>query len=67
MESDLLLYNPEMHTFHITAKGRVVLRNSLELARHISPINELINKYRYGDIYYYQEDFQIDQATSASI
>jgi predicted transcriptional regulator len=69
MKSGLLLYNPEMHTFHITEKGKVVLRNCLELARYISPINELINKYRYiaGTYYYPGEDFQIYQATSASI
>jgi predicted transcriptional regulator len=58
MGSGLLLYNPEMHTFHITEKGRFVLSNSLELALYISPIHELINKYRYGDTYYYPEDFQ---------
>ena len=67
MQSDLLLYKPEMRTFHITEKGRFVLRNCVELARYITPIRELINKYRYGDIYYYPADFQIDQATSASI
>jgi predicted transcriptional regulator len=61
MESGLLLYKPEMRTFHITEKGRFVLRNCVELARYISPIYELIDKYRYGDTYYYPEAFQIDQ------
>ena len=67
MESGLLFYEPEMRTFHITEKGRFVLRNCVELARFISPINELINKYRYGDTYYYPEDFQIDQGTASFI
>jgi predicted transcriptional regulator len=67
MESGLLLYKPETRTFHITEKGRFVLRNCGELARYISPIRELINKYRYSDKYYYLDDFQIDQATPSSI
>ena len=66
MESGLLLYKPETRTFHVTEKGRFVLRNCVELARYISPIRELINKYRYSDTYYYLDDFQIDQATSSS-
>jgi predicted transcriptional regulator len=61
MESGLLSYKPEMRTFHITEKGRFVLRNCVELSRYISPIHELINKYRYSDTYYYPEDFQINQ------
>jgi predicted transcriptional regulator len=64
MESGLLLYKPETRTFHITEKGRFVLRNCIELARYISPIRELINKYRYSDKYYYPDEFSIDQATS---
>lgn len=67
VELGLLLYKPEMRTFHITEKGRFVLHYCVELARYISPIHELINKYRHGDTYYYQEDFQIDQATSSHL
>jgi predicted transcriptional regulator len=67
VELGLLLYKPEMRTFHITEKGRFVLHYCVELARYISPIHELINKYRYGDTNYYQEDFQIDQATSSHL
>ena len=67
VELGLLLYKPELRTFHITEKGRFVLHYCVELARYISPIHELINKYRYGDTYYYQEDFQIDQATSSHL
>jgi predicted transcriptional regulator len=66
MESGLLLYEPETRTFHITEKGRFVLRNCVELARYITPIRELINKYRYGDTYY-RDDFQIDQVTPSFI
>jgi predicted transcriptional regulator len=68
IESGLLLYKTETRTFHITEKGRFVLHNCVDLARYISPIRELINKYRYSDTYYYYlDDFQIDQATSSSI
>jgi predicted transcriptional regulator len=66
MESGLLLYEPAMRTFHITEKGRFVLRNCIELARYISPISELINKYRYSDREYYPDYFQLDQATTSS-
>jgi predicted transcriptional regulator len=65
IESGLLLYKTETRTFHITEKGRFVLHNCVDLARYISPIRELINKYRYSDTYYYLDDFQIDQATSS--
>ena len=67
MESGLLLYEPKTRTFHITEKGMFVLRNCIELARFISPISELINKYRYSDTYYYPDYFQMDQATSSFI
>src|SRR5919202_1446044 len=72
MESGLLSYNYEMRTFHITEKGRLVLRNCVELAQYISPINQLINKYRYGrdDAYYYHHyypgEVQVNQQASTS-
>ena len=72
MESGLLSYNYEMRTFHITEKGRLVLRNCIELAQYISPINQLINKYRYNDdsgddaAYYWHEEFQANQQASTS-
>jgi predicted transcriptional regulator len=58
VESGLLLYKPEMRTFHITEKGRFVLRNCAELAPYISSIHRLISKYRYGDTYYYPEGLE---------
>ena len=79
MESDLISYNPQTRTFHITERGRLVLRNCLELAQYISPINQLINKYRYGEdemmtnYYYYSsstststEGIEIDKTTHAN-
>jgi predicted transcriptional regulator len=75
MESALISFKPESRTFHITEKGRLVLHNCLELAQYISPINQLINKYRYGDEtssnYYYSyssspEDFQTDKAATSA-
>ena len=67
-ESGLLLYNPQMRTFHITEKGRLVLHNCVELARYISPVYELINKYKYGYTPPFSEGFgQPNQATSAAV
>jgi len=67
MESGLLLYEPETRTFHTSEKGRFVLLNCIELAQYISPISELINKYRYSDTYYYPDYFQMNQARSSFI
>lgn len=52
IESGLIQRNPESHAFHITAKGRIVLQNCDELAQFMSPISELINKYRFADTDY---------------
>jgi predicted transcriptional regulator len=53
LHSALLSYNLENRTFHITEKGRWVLRNCEELAELISPINNMIKNYQFseGDLY----------------
>lgn len=52
IESGLIRRDPEIHVFHITEKGKLTLRNCDELAQFMSPINELINKYRFAEPYY---------------
>ena len=48
LDKQLLTYDPKMHRFHITEKGKLVLRNSRELASFITPINDMMNKYRFN-------------------
>jgi len=52
MDANSLYYDLENHNFDISGKGRIALRQCDELATHIAPINELMNKYRIGDAYY---------------
>lgn len=47
VDKELLSYDPEKRTFHITEKGEKVLESFHELAGFIAPINEMINKYRF--------------------
>jgi predicted transcriptional regulator len=47
VDKDLLSYDPGSRTFHITEKGEKVLASSRELAGFITPINQMINKYRF--------------------
>ena len=49
LQSALLSYSQENHTFHITEKDKWGLRNCEELAKLISPINNMINKYRFSE------------------
>lgn len=53
VEAGLLSYNAATHAFHITDKGRIVLRNSAELSQLISHIGDLINKYRFSHANYH--------------
>jgi predicted transcriptional regulator len=52
IESGLIRRDLETRAFHITEKGKIVLQNCDELAQFMSPISELINKYRFTDTYY---------------
>lgn len=61
MEAGMLSYARDSPTFHITDKGRIMLRDCKELAVFISPINNLIQKYRFVDSNIY-EDLYINKS-----
>ena len=67
IDTGLINYDSENRIFHITEKGKVFLQNSIELAQFISPINELLNKYRTLGGYGYSEELDADSihATAA--
>jgi predicted transcriptional regulator len=48
VDKQLLAYDSQSHTFHITEKGKKVLDKSRELAGFVAPINEMINRYRFS-------------------
>jgi hypothetical protein len=48
IESQLLVYNPQTHTFHITERGKQVLDKSRELASYVAPLGDMLNRYRFS-------------------
>lgn len=51
IESQLLVYNPRTHTFHITERGRQVLDKSRQLASYVAPLGDMLNRYRFSFSY----------------